>query len=243
MSAKQDRIFSTPQSSVADFRFDDKVASVFPDMISRSVPGYGEILHTLSEIAQRFVSENSNVYDLGCSLGAASLAMRRKVSAQGVRLVAIDNSEAMIKRAKEHLDAFVSPVEVDLVCADIRDVAIERASMVVLNFTLQFLNPDDRDRLIRKIYQGMLPGGILVVSEKLVFPQPRLHKLLDDLHLDFKRANGYSELEISQKRTALENVMRPDSWQEHQARFARAGFEESTLWFQCYNFASMIAIK
>lgn len=243
MTSEQDRIFSKPLAKVADFRFDDKVASVFPDMISRSIPGYGQILHTLGEIAERRVQPGTRVYDLGCSLGAATTSMRRALGERDVEIVAIDNSEAMVKRAREHLDAFVSPIPVELVCADIRDVAIENASMVVLNFTLQFLSPDDRDALMAKIHQGLVPGGVLVVSEKLVFDQPNLHQLLDDLHLDFKRANGYSELEISQKRNALENVMRPDTTERHMVRFKAAGFSEAGLWFQCFNFASMVAIK
>ncbi|MBY5980982.1 carboxy-S-adenosyl-L-methionine synthase CmoA [Ferrimonas balearica] len=243
MTSEQDRIFSKPLAKVADFRFDDKVASVFPDMISRSIPGYGQILHTLGEMADKVVQPGTRVYDLGCSLGAATSSIRRALADRDVAMVAVDNSEAMVKRARDHLDAFVSPIPVDLVCADIRDIEIENASMVVLNFTLQFLAPDDRDALLAKIYQGMVPGGLLVVSEKLVFSQPAIHQLLDDLHLDFKRANGYSELEISQKRNALENVMRPDTVEQHKARFQAAGFSQSDLWFQCYNFASMVAIK
>ncbi|QIZ76441.1 carboxy-S-adenosyl-L-methionine synthase CmoA [Ferrimonas lipolytica] len=242
MSSKHDQIFSQPHQ-VSDFRFDEKVVAVFPDMISRSVPGYAEILNTLSLLSSRFVCANSNVYDLGCSLGAASLAMRRGIKQDEVKIVAIDNSEAMITRASEHLDAFVSDVPVELHCADIREVEISNASMVVLNFTMQFLAPADRDALVAKIYQGMKPGGLLVVSEKLNYSQPKIHQLLDDLYLDFKRGNGYSELEISQKRTALENVMKPDTLEDHQARFARAGFEESEVWYQCYRFASMIAVK
>ncbi|WP_298442898.1 carboxy-S-adenosyl-L-methionine synthase CmoA [uncultured Ferrimonas sp.] len=242
MSSKQDQIFSQPQQ-ISDFRFDDKVAAVFPDMISRSIPGYGEILATLSQLARRFVQPNSNVYDLGCSLGAATVAMRRGINQDSVKIVAIDNSEAMIRRAGEHLQAFVSAVPVALHCADIRQVEIEDASMVVLNFTMQFLAPEDRSALINKIYAGMKPGGLLVVSEKLNYDQPRMHQLLDDLYLDFKRGNGYSELEISQKRNALENVMKPDTLADHQARFRAAGFDESEVWYQCYRFASMIAVK
>lgn len=242
MSSKHDQIFAQPMS-VSDFRFDEKVAAVFPDMISRSIPGYTEILSTLTQLAQRFVEADSNVYDLGCSLGAASLAMRRGIHQSNVNIIAIDNSEAMIQRAQDHLQAFVSTVPVELRCADINEVAIENASMVTLNFTMQFLAPADRDALIAKIYAGLRPGGLLVVSEKLNYDQPKMHQLLDDLYLDFKRSNGYSELEISQKRNALENVMKPDTLAVHQQRFADAGFSESEVWFQCYRFASMIAVK
>ena len=115
--------------------------------------------------------------------------------------------------------------------------------MVILNFTLQFLPPDDRDILINKIYQGLNPGGILVLSEKLCFDDQPVQTLLDELHLNFKRANGYSELEISQKRSALENVMKPDTMPIHERRFQNCGFSHTSLWFQCFNFASMVAIK
>ncbi|MDZ7902090.1 MAG: hypothetical protein U5L01_05925 [Rheinheimera sp.] len=142
-----------------------------------------------------------------------------------------------------HLQAFRSAVPLDVRLADIREVSIENAAVVVSNFTLQFLPKQDRDALVSKIYHGLKPGGIFILSEKIVVDEPHTHELLIDLHHDFKRANGYSELEISQKRTALENVMRPDTIVEHRQRFADAGFELSTLWFQCFNFCSMVAIK
>ncbi len=242
MTNHNDRIFAQPKK-ISDFRFDDQVAAVFPDMISRSVPGYEQILSTLGTLASRFVTPNSTVYDLGCSLGAASVSMRRGIQHDSVKIVAIDNSEAMIRRAHEHLATFVSHVPVELRHGDILDTAIENASMVVLNFTMQFLAPEDRTRLMQTIYDGLVPGGLLVVSEKLNYTQPRMHQLLDDLYLDFKRGNGYSELEISQKRTALENVMKPDTLEAHQARFRAAGFAESEVWYQCFRFASMIAVK
>ncbi|MGL5770696.1 MAG: carboxy-S-adenosyl-L-methionine synthase CmoA, partial [Plesiomonas shigelloides] len=125
----------------------------------------------------------------------------------------------------------------------IRQVKIENASMVVLNFTLQFLPPDDRQALLNRIYAGLRPGGALVLSEKFSFADQTIGDLLFDMHLDFKRANGYSELEISQKRSALENVMLTDSVETHKARLQQAGFEHAEVWFQCFNFGSMLAIK
>ena len=130
-----------------------------------------------------------------------------------------------------------------MIKADIRDIEIENASVVVLNFTLQFLSPEDRYSLLEKIYAGLRPGGILILSEKYVFENQTAHELLIDLHHDFKRANGYSELEISQKRSAIENVMRPDSIESHKQRFEKIGFSSYEVWFQCFNFGSMFAIK
>lgn len=243
MNSQQDTIYAKPANQVADFVFDQKVAGVFNDMIRRSVPGYGQIINTIGDFANEFVTPNSNVYDLGCSLGTATLSIRRQIEQRSCKIIAIDNSEAMVQRCAENLSAYVSDTQVELVCGDIRDLKIVNASMVVLNFTLQFLPISDRDALINKIYQGLLPNGILVISEKLRFEDQTIQTLLDSHHLDFKRANGYSELEISQKRSAIENVMRPDTLHDHQTRAKQCGFKHFNTWFQCFNFASMVAIK
>lgn len=239
----KDTIFSTPIEKIGDFTFDANVAEVFPDMIQRSVPGYSNIISAIGMLAERFVEPQSNIYDLGCSLGAATLSMRRHISKEGCKIIAVDNSEAMVERCKLHVNAYRSDTPVKVIEADIRDIDIENASVVVLNFTLQFLSPEDRQSLLEKIYRGLRKGGILILSEKYVFENETANELLIDLHHDFKRANGYSELEISQKRSAIENVMRPDSIQMHKDRFESIGFSSNEVWFQCFNFGSMFAIK
>lgn len=149
----------------------------------------------------------------------------------------------MVERCRRHLDAFKAQTPVDVIEGDIRNIAIENASMVVLNFTLQFLEPDDRQLLLNKIWQGLKPGGALVLSEKFSFEDAEVGELLFNMHHDFKRANGYSELEISQKRSMLENVMLTDSVETHKKRLKQAGFEHAELWFQCFNFGSLVAVK
>ncbi|MBU1311962.1 MAG: carboxy-S-adenosyl-L-methionine synthase CmoA [Gammaproteobacteria bacterium] len=240
---QKDAIFAEPLAQVQDFRFDDQVADVFPDMIQRSVPGYATIIQTIGKLTSRFQQSDSHYYDLGCSLGAATLAMRRNINAANSRIIAVDNSTAMVERCERHLQAFRSDVPVEVKLADIREQVIENAAVVVINFTLQFLPKEDRDALINKVYQGLKPGAVLILSEKLISADSIANELLIELHHDFKRANGYSELEISQKRSALENVMKPDTLQEHQQRLQQAGFSSQTLWFQCFNFCSMLAIK
>ena len=243
MNVSQDTIYAQASEHISDFQFDNRVAGVFSDMIRRSVPGYAQIINTIGDFADRFVMPNTQIYDLGCSLGAATLSIRRQIQGRQCRIIAVDNSESMVARCQENLNAYVSDTDVDLVCGDIRDIDIQNASLVVLNFTLQFLPPEDRETLIAKIYQGLNPGGILVLSEKIRFEDAPIQTLLEEQHLDFKRANGYSELEISQKRSALENVMKPDTLTTHQQRLTRQGFSHFSLWFQCFNFASMVAIK
>jgi tRNA (cmo5U34)-methyltransferase len=243
MESRADLIYSSPQSRIKDFTFDAQVADVFPDMIKRSVPGYNTIIETIGRLSRQYVTDNSNVYDLGCSLGAATLAMRQQIKAKSCKIWAVDNSPAMVERCQKHLNAFKSDIDYDVIIADIQQIDITNASMVVLNFTLQFLEPEQRTQLLARIYQGLNKGGILVLSEKIAHQDAICNELLNECHLDFKRANGYSELEIAQKRTALENVMRIDTLLTQQQRLQQAGFEHYTQWFQCFNFTSLIAIK
>ncbi len=237
----RDSLYSVPHELLADFAFDESVTRVFPDMIRRSVPGYGNIVTMIGLLAERSGVAGSTLYDLGCSLGASTLSMRRCLGNRDCTIVAVDNSSAMVEGCRANINAAGDGVPVDVRCEDIRNVAIKNASVVVLNFTLQFISPENRLELLSKIYSGMRPGSILILSEKIVFDSPEEDEFQRTLHLDFKRANGYSELEISQKRTALENVLIPETLAQHRQRLTDAGFSRSHLWFQCFNFVSLVA--
>ena len=243
MDTKKDQLFATPIDKLGDWTFDEKVAEVFPDMVQRSVPGYSNIISMIGMLADRFVQPNSMIYDLGCSLGAATLAIRRNIKHENCHIIAIDNSLPMVERCKKHIDAYKSNTPVDVICEDICNINMQNASMVVLNFTLQFLTPENRQRVLSNIYQALRPNGILVLSEKFSFSDETVDELLFNMHHDFKRANGYSELEISQKRNMLENIMLTDTVATHKQRLMTAGFEHVDTWFQCFNFGSIIAIK
>jgi tRNA (cmo5U34)-methyltransferase len=243
MIKKADNIFASPLEQMVDFRFDERVVDVFPDMIQRSVPGYGTLISNIGILAARYAQENSNCYDLGSSLGAVTLSMRQRIKAEDCQIIAVDNSLAMIERAEKIIAADNNRVPVELRCEDINQTLIENASVVVMNFTLQFIAPALRDELIRQIYQGLKPGGVFILSEKLTFDSDEQQTFFTEAHHDFKRANGYSDLEISQKRSALENVLIPETLSTHQHRLSQAGFSRSECWFQCFNFASLIAFK
>ena len=238
--ADRDLVYAEQREQVAGFVFDQRVARVFSDMINRSVPGYASIIGMIGLLAARHASSGSNLYDLGCSLGAASAAMRAALPIQDCHILAVDNAPAMIERATANLDAEPGP-PVQLICANVQDVLIRNASVVVLNFTLQFLPRNERLQLLRQIHQGMLDGGVLILSEKIAGADAREDALLVDLHHAFKQANGYSELEISQKRIALENVLLPETIAVHRERLQAAGFSRVDLWFQCFNFVSFVA--
>ena len=240
---KHDRYYAEPQDMLVDFVFDSKVASVFPDMIRRSVPGYETIISQLSVFARQFARNGSRIYDLGCSTGASSIALARGLNhLDHYELLAIDNSVAMLESAKRNLQDRVN-ASLRLICADICDIAIVDASVVCLNFTLQFIQPAQRSRLLRKIYQGLRPGAVLILSEKLCFDGIPEQRFMENMHLAFKRENAYSELEIAQKRTALENVLLPESLATHLTRLQECGFEQIYPWFQDFNFVSIAAIK
>ena len=242
--SQTDNIFSKALDKVDSFSFDQQVVQVFPDMIKRSVPGYENIINSIAVITQRCAIDNSNLYDLGCSLGAATLSMRRGLLEKtGCQIISVDNSSAMVESCKQHIQAYKSEIPVTVLQDDICNIKIENASVVVLNFTLQFLTPEKRLSLLTNIYQGLLPGGVLILSEKFLFDDPKSHQLIIDLHLDFKRNQGYSELEISQKRSSLDNVLISDTVEEHYQRLQQAGFKHNNLWYQYFNFGSILSIK
>lgn len=242
MTGPRDEIYRQEQP-FADFVFDEKVAAVFGDMINRSVPGYATIISLIGMLAARFAQPGTRCYDLGCSLGAATLAMRHHLGDRPCRIVAIDNSPAMIERCRKAVEEDRAATPVDLHCADILGASIENASVVVLNFTLQFIPIERRAGLLAAIHAGLRPGGLLVLSEKIAFEDPALDALFIDMHHRFKRRQGYSELEVSRKRAALENVLLPETIAVHEGRLAGAGFAIFDVWFQCFNFASMVAVK
>ncbi|MDH3275907.1 MAG: carboxy-S-adenosyl-L-methionine synthase CmoA [Gammaproteobacteria bacterium] len=242
----EDTIYKADPGS-EPFRFDDKVARVFPDMLRRSIPGYAASIEAIGSLAARYVRAGTNCYDLGCSLGAATVAMLQGIDEPGCRIVAVDAAPAMIERCKKvvaedtGLPGFMT--DVDFVLGDIRDVEFVNASMIVLNYTLQFVDLDDRDALLRRICEGINAGGILVLSEKVVDEDPHMEELLVDLHHEHKRRNNYSALEVSRKRAALENVLVPEAVSTHRARLQAAGFSHSAVWLRYFNFVSIIALR
>jgi len=238
----RDRLFASEQES-GGFRFNAAVARVFPDMIRRSVPGYTTIIPMIEVITDQYALPGSHCYDLGCSLGASTLAMRHGIGARDCTLVGVDNSPDMIERAEHYIALDDHSLPVSLRCEDILKTDLHQASVTTLNFTLQFVAPEYRTDLLKRIADATLPGGVLILSEKIRFDSAAEQTTQTDLHHEFKRANGYSDLEISQKRSALEQVLQPETLAEHQMRLRNAGFSTVMVWYQCFNFVSILAIK
>ncbi len=236
----RDRVFARPLGEIKAFEFSETVARVFADMIERSVPGYTLLLQLIGLYAGIFVRPGSRVYDLGCSLGAAARIIGEQTQGVDCEIIAVDSSTAMIRRCRE--EAGADP-RLEWRCEDIRATQIESASLVVLNLTLQFLPPEERATELARIHRGMLTGGALVLSEKVLLDDDEHNAHMVELHQAFKKSRGYSELEISQKRNALEQVMRLDRESVHRQRLADAGFDPIYPCFRCLNFASYLALK
>jgi len=241
---QKDTLYRSHIRKAGDFVFDERVVRVFPDMINRSVPGYGLVVPMIGLLARQYARDRSNLYDLGCSLGAVSLAMRAAVRAKGVRIQAVDNSPDMIRQLRAVLENSEGEdlPEIETIHQDVLQTPIENASVVVLNFTLQFVDPPNRLGLLRNIAGGLVSGGVLVLSEKIRFSDSEEQALQTQWHHAFKRTQGYSDLEIARKRDALENVMKPDTFEQHRARLAEAGFQRVYRWYQGFNFVSMVAM-
>ncbi|NOX43973.1 MAG: carboxy-S-adenosyl-L-methionine synthase CmoA [Gammaproteobacteria bacterium] len=240
---KKDLIFAKPVDQISEFVFDEHVVNVFSDMIKRSVPGYDVVISMIGVLAEQYAQPGSNCYDLGCSTGAVTLVMRHRIRKKIAKIISIDNSQAMVDRCKVNVlnDKMIIPVEVML--ADIVDVDVENASIVTLNFTLQFVDIEKRVDVLNNIYSGLLKEGVLVLSEKIRFDNKEEEKFQMDMHDNFKKLNGYSDLEISQKRTALENVLVPETLSTHIDRLKSTGFSRVYAWFQTFNFVSIVAFK
>ena len=235
----RDIVFSKEHPEIAEFVFDEKVTSVFADMLKRSVPGYGTIISLITVLAKKYAQKDTVIYDLGCSLGAVSLAIANNI--ENCKIIGFDVSEPMIKEAKNLVKESKKEEQISLFCDDITKINFEKTSFVVMNLVLQFINPEERANLLKKIYASLTENGVLILTEKT--SDSTDDDLFTDIYYDFKRANGYSELEISQKRTALENVLITDTEEIHIERLKNCGFKKVERWFQALNFRSFIAWK
>ena len=239
----KDEVYRESHQAIADFTFGEKVATVFDDMLERSVPFYAEMQRMIAEFASDFATSGSNIYDLGCSTGTTILNLAPHIP-QDVNFVGIDNSHDMLKRCAQKLEEHQFKGGHELRYADLNEgLKIENASMVLMILTLQFVRPLHRDRLINQIYEGMNENGCLILVEKFLGEDSIFNRLFIKYYYDLKKRNGYSEMEIAQKREALENILIPYKPLENREMLLRAGFRYTDIFFKWYNFGGIIAVK
>jgi tRNA (cmo5U34)-methyltransferase len=237
-----DKLFSNKNSSV-DFTFNDKVAEVFDDMLERSVPCYRQVIDMTGKLLDNFVHDGDLIYDLGCSTGRPLIALAEMLKSKKLRYSGLDSSESMINKARLKAEMYSQHNQIDFKLADITSAELEPCRVVLLSYTLQFLRPINRAAFLRKIYEALHPGGILILSEKIISHHSLLNRSFIDIYLDFKRRQGYSEIEITKKREALENILIPFSIAENLSLLKEAGFTNCESFFQWFNFVSFAAVK
>ncbi|HRE51412.1 MAG TPA: carboxy-S-adenosyl-L-methionine synthase CmoA [Flavitalea sp.] len=243
MPENMDQVFKETIAKPSDFKFNSKVAGVFDDMVNRSVPYYGEMQRMIGELAATHALPDSNVYDLGCSTGSTLIRMNENVQ-EDIPFIGIDNSSDMLEKCRKKLNDMGIRRPVKLEIADLDNgVTINNASVAVLCLTLQFVRPINRERLIKAIYSGMVDKGALILVEKILAEDSSFNRDFIRYYYDYKRRNDYSEMEISQKREALENVLIPYKLSENITLLRNAGFSHCEVFFKWYNFSGLIAIK
>lgn len=238
-----DQVFKEKLENLSDFEFNTKVAGVFDDMVSRSVPFYDELQRMTSELAGSHAQPGSYVYDLGCSTGTTMLLMDKTIQ-EDIKFIGIDDSEEMILKCREKLNNFKLNRNIELQVADLtKTVPVQNASVVTMVLVLQFIRPINRLSIVKKICDGMLKNGVFILIEKVLTEEKSFNREFIDYYYNFKRRNNYSELEISQKREALENVLIPYKTCENINMLHEAGFNEVEVFFKWYNFTGIIAKK
>ena len=225
------------------FEFTDRVADVFDDMLDRSVPYYQQVIEMTAEILQRSLQPGDAVYDLGCSTGTTLTALARRINQKNLRFVGMDNSGPMLAKAVRKAEMFSVADRINFVEQDITAARFSDAGAVILNYTLQFIKPPVRAGFLKNIYQGLREGGVLILSEKIVCRDTELDGQFLDSYYLFKKRRGYSELEIANKRDALEDVLIPFTIAENHDLLQQACFSRITTFFQWFNFASFAAFK
>lgn len=243
LKAEKDTVFETDQKP-ADFSFNKEVAAVFDDMVSRSVPYYGEMQRMTVELVGDFARDNTYVYDIGCSTGTTLALIDRHIPHIQASLVGMDNSKEMLSKAKEKLGTIGLVHPYELQCVDIhKQLPLQNASVVTMLLTLQFVRPLYREKIVRQIAEGLNEGGCLLLIEKITSEETTFNRLFIEHYYDFKRRNGYSEMEISKKREALENVLIPYRVEENVELLQTSGFRHVEMFFRWYNFCGIIAMK
>lgn len=243
MEQSLDNVFKDEIKKPSDFKFGATVANAFDDMVERSVPFYNEIQRMIIELAAEHALPNTNVIDLGCSTGTTMIGLNPYV-AENINFIGVDDSAEMLKKCDIKLQQANFTRKYELVEADLhKDFTVENASVVILCLTLQFVRPIFREKLLKKIFDGLVPGGVLIVSEKILAEDSMFNRNFIKYYYDYKRRNQYSELEISQKREALENVLIPYKLSENFKMLQEAGFMHTETFFKWYNFSGFIAVK
>ncbi len=239
---RKDTLFDVA-SIPEDFVFNERVVEVFDDMLDRSIPHYQEVIKASAQLLQTFLVPGDRLYDLGCATGTSLLLLCRLLSDKEVHFIGLDNSQPMLDKARLKAELYGKKDSLSFLLEDITAFDQAGAGALILNYTLQFIRPLQRQAFLSRLFDSLRPGGVLLISEKVISHDPRLNRQFIDNYHQFKKSRGYSELEIAKKREALENVLIPFSVEENKAMLEKAGFTSVETYFRWFNFASLVALK
>lgn len=249
------------------FEFNEEVVRVFDDMVSRSVPLYREVIACAANWTRAYYQPGTRIVDVGCSTGTF-LELIGRFLPQPATLVGIDNSEAMLEKAKEKLSVLGESHRIELLCRSAvmpqtlnspqtltsleagsptpqraPESVYANSSVIVMNYTLQFLPLEERRQLIDEIYAGLVPGGLLFVSEKVRSSTPQFQETITHQYEGFKERNGYARTEIERKKEALEHVLVPLTYEQQSDMLRNAGFAQVDTLIKLHNFTTFVARK
>jgi len=238
----RDTLFQQDNSPSA-FAFTSEVAEVFDDMLDRSVPGYRSLIPMMGQLLVRLCPGGSRVYDLGCSTGTTCLELNRRLEPLKLEFIGIDNSAPMLTKARIKAEMSCQQQNISFLKGDITEIELAPCSAIIVNYTLQFIKPDQRPAFLNKLYQALQPGGLIIISEKIIHPDPDIDRVWTEIYHQYKKNRGYSQTEIARKRKSLENVLIPLSLDDNLSLLEGTGFHQPAPFWQWFNFTAISAIK
>jgi len=244
-STIKDEIFKKEKKEITPFAFSHEVTRVFDDMVNRSIPFYKEIHQLIIDLLKlKLTKDNLIINDLGCSTGAVILSIESwlKHAGRSAHFNGFDNSAPMLSKCNEKLSDY-RVRSFTLFEEDLNKSTLPQNNLSIMNYTLQFIDIEKRKELLKKIYDSLESKGLFILSEKITPELESNEDLICDLYYEFKKNNGYSELEIAQKREALINVLKPLTPNEQIRMLKDAGFQRSEIFFRWYNFVTYVCIK
>lgn len=225
------------------WEFDEHVTGCFEDMLRRSIPQYDVMRRSVFDIACCYRKPKTAIVDLGASRGDGLAPLLERFGAHN-HWVAVEVSQPMLRALHERFGGWEQNGLMQVLDLDLREGFPPVSASVILSvLTLQFTPIEHRQKIIRRAFDALLPGGALVLVEKILGSTAELDAVMVDRYYAFKRESGYSEEEIQRKRMSLEGVLVPLTAQWNEELLRRCGFAEVDCFWRWMNFAGWVAVK
>jgi tRNA (cmo5U34)-methyltransferase len=226
------------------FSFTGKTTKYFDTHISKSIPFFLESHKLISKLSTFFVSNESTVYDLGCSTGLSLRAIADHNLNKRFKIVGIDLSKDMINKAKINTNKKkYNKIKINYLCNDVLKIKLDKSDLIISNYFIQFIHPKKRQKIFDKIYNSLNYGGGFIFFEKTRGPDARFQDMFTQLYNDYKSDSGFTEKEILNKTKSIRGYLEPFTEKANIDFLKRAGFKDYTTVFKYYSFQGFLAIK